>query len=62
MATKNNNIHFKTYNKTTITQLGTCIVELECKDNMKKCKFFVVPGKRQALLGMSDIDALDVIK
>ena len=28
------------YKKTTITQLGTCIVELKHKNNTKKCKFF----------------------
>ena len=27
-ATRNDNIQFKVYNKTTITQLGTCVVEL----------------------------------
>ena len=42
------------YNKTTVTQLGTCIG--------KKCKFFVVPRNGQALLGMLETDALNIIK
>ena len=50
------------YNKPTITQLGTCMVELEHKNNTKKHYFFVVPGNGQALLAMPDIDVLDVIK
>ena len=28
---------------------------------MKTCDFFVVPGNSQALLGMPDIDTLDVL-
>ena len=39
-ATKNSNVQLKMYNKTTITQLGTCIVEVEHKNNKKKCRFF----------------------
>ena len=45
------------YNKTTITQLGTCKVVIECKSNMKTCQFFVVPSNGQALLGIPDTDA-----
>ena len=59
-ATKN--ILLKTYNKTTITQLGSCIVEIEYKNNKKKCRFFVVPRNGQALLGMPDWDVLNIIK
>ena len=50
------------YNKTTITQLGTCLVEVEHKNDKRMCTLFVVPGNRQALLGMPDIDALNIIK
>ena len=32
VATKNENIQLKTYNKTTISQLGTCAVEIEHKN------------------------------
>ena len=35
---------------------------VENKNNKKKCKFFVVPGNRQALLGLPDTDMLNIIK
>ena len=37
---------------------------LQWKQNMKitRCKFFVVPRNGQALLGMPDIDVLNIIK
>ena len=34
-----------------------CAVEIEHKNNKKWCKYFVVPGNGQALLGIPDIDA-----
>ena len=43
VATKNKNIQLKTYNKTTITQLGICKNKLEHNNVQKMCKFFVVP-------------------
>ena len=61
-AIKNNNIQLPMCNKTAITQLGICIIELEHKNNKRKCRFFVVPGKGQALLGIPDIDVLNIIK
>ena len=51
----------KKYNKTFITQLGTCTVIISYKNNRKKCEFFVVPGNGQALLGMPDTAALNII-
>ena len=54
-------IKLKTYNKTVITQLGTCTVIIDYKDNKKKCEFFVVPGNGQVLLGMPDTAALNII-
>ena len=39
-----------------------CTVELEHKNNKKKCIFFVVPRNGQALLGMPDTDMLNIIK
>ena len=62
VGTKKKNILLKMYNKTTITQLGTCIVEIEYKNNKKKCRFFVVPGNGYVLLGMPDTDALNIMK
>ena len=57
VATKN-----KMYNKTTITQLGMCQVKLEYNNIEKMCKFFVVSGKGQALLGMPEIDMLNIMR
>ena len=56
------NILLKTYNKTTVTQLRKCTVEVEHKNNRKKCNFLVVPWNRQLLLGMSDTDTLNILK
>ena len=39
-----------------------CKVKLEHNNIQKMCKFFVVPGNRQALLGMPDIDRLNIMK
>ena len=61
-TTKNKNVLLKMYNKTTSTQLGTCTIIVDYKNNKKKGSFFVVPGNRQALLGMPDTDALNIIK
>ena len=44
-----------------ITQLGTCTVTIEHKDNKRKCEFFVVPGNGQVLLVMPDAAALKII-
>ena len=59
--TKNESIQLKAYNKTTITQLCTCTVEIEYKNKKKMCTFCVVPGNRKALLDMPDIDVLNII-
>ena len=61
VKTIKNHIKLKTYNKTVITQLGTCVVIINYKDNKKKCEFFVVPWNGQALLGMPDTAALNII-
>ena len=51
-ATKNDNIQLKIYTSATVTQLGMCKVKLKSNIKQKICKFFVVPGNEQALLGM----------
>ena len=61
MATRNTNIKLKTYNQTIITQLGTCIIQMEHNNKQKICNFFVVPRNRQALLGMPNIEILNII-
>ena len=55
------NIKLKTYNRTHITQLSTCAVIIKFKNFKKQCVFFVVPGNGQALLGMPDTAALNII-
>ena len=54
-------IKLKMYNKTVITQLGTCMVTINFKDIKKKCVFFIVPRNSQALVGMPDTAALKII-
>ena len=54
-------IKLKTYNKTVITQLGTCMVTINFKDIKKRCVFFLVPGNGQVLPGMPDTAALKII-
>ena len=56
-----NHIKLKTYKKTFIIQLGTCTVIIVYKNNRRKCEFFVVPGNGQALLGLPDTEALNMI-
>ena len=56
-----NNIKLKTYNGTQIEQLGMCMATIKFKNIKKKCVFFVVPGNSQALLGMPDTAALNII-
>ena len=60
-ATKNESIQIKMYNKTTITQFGTCTVKIQNNNKHKLCTFFVLQGKGQYFLGMHDIDVLDII-
>ena len=61
-ATNNESVQLKMYNKTSTTQLGTYAVEIEHKGNKKRCKIFIVPRNGQALLGMPDMDMLNIIK
>ena len=61
MRTFKNHIKLKMYNKTFITQLGMCTAIRTYQNNRKKCEFFVVPGNGQALLGMPDTAALNII-
>ena len=55
------NIELKIHNGMHITQLGTCTVHIKLKNVKKRCIFFVVPGYGQALLGMPDMAALNII-
>ena len=51
-AKKDTKIKLKMYNQSTIMQLEICRVTLENNNKCKLCNLFVVPGNRQALLGM----------
>ena len=42
-ATRDTNMKLKTYNQTTVTQLGICRVTIEHYNKHKICNFFVVP-------------------
>ena len=55
------NIKLKTYNGMHITQLGMCKAHIKFKNIKKRCLFFVVPGNGQALLGMPNMSALNII-
>ena len=54
-------IRLRTYNKTNITQIGTCAVGIKFKNIKKRCVFFVVSGNSQVLLGMPDTAAHKLI-
>ena len=60
MATKDAT-KLRTHNHIPITQLSRCRVDIENNDTCKMCIFFVVPGNREALLGMPDIELLSII-
>ena len=52
----------RTYNSSTITHVGRCSVVIENINKCKKCIFFVVPGDGDALLGMPDIELLNILQ
>ena len=54
-------IKLKSYNKTIMTQLGTCTVTIKFKDIKRVVCFFVVLGNGQALLGVPDTAVLKII-
>ena len=53
VATRNANIQEKTYNQTTITQLGICKIKIENDNKEKICNLFLVSGNGKALLGFT---------
>ena len=60
-AVKNENTKLRTYNSMTITQLGRCTVRIENNNKIKMYSVFVGPRNRQPLLGMPDIETLDIM-
>ena len=60
MVTKDENFELKTYNSTTIIQLGR-YNKVKKHNREKLCIFFVVPGNGQALPGLPDFETLDIL-
>ena len=44
-----------------MAQMGRCAVIIENNNKIKMSRFFVVPGNRQPLLGMTDIETLGIL-
>ena len=52
----------KTYNQSSIEQLGVCTIRLKHKGKTAKCRLFLVPGDSPVQLGMPDIEVLNILK
>ena len=52
----------RTYNSTAITQFWRCSVVIENNNKCKNYIFFVVPGDGDAILGMADIELLNLLQ
>ena len=50
------------YSNSNIEQLGVCSAQLKHKERVVRCRFFIIPGNSQALLGMLDIEMLESLK
>ena len=61
-ATINRPIVPKTYNQSSIEQLGRCSVNIRHNNNCVSCRFFEVPLVGPASVGMPDIELLGIIK
>ena len=61
VATKDRTI-LRMGNRTTIIQLEICSVVIENNNKCTKCIFFVVSGDGDALLGMPDIELLNILQ
>ena len=51
----------ESYNKTTIAQLVMWLVKIKHNNKQNMCKFSLVPGSGQALLGMPGIGVLNIV-
>ena len=60
-GTTNKNNLLKAYNRMIIIPLGICKYRIEHNNKQKMCKFFVVLENEKALLGMPDINTLNII-
>ena len=61
-ATNTKSVVLKTYSQSNIKHLGVCTIRLRHKDQDVKCSFFVVPGHGPELIGMLDIELLNILK
>ena len=59
---KDKKVILHTYNKSSIPQLGVYRVNIMHKDKQKPCRFFAVPGGQPLLLGMPDVEKLELLK
>ena len=60
-AMKNESIKLRTYDSSTIAQLGRCTVRKENNNKIKMGSFFVIPRNWQSLLSMPDIQILGIL-
>ena len=61
-VTKNDVITLKTYNQYNIKQSCMFTVRLMQRDKIARCRFFVVPGDDNTLLGIADIELVCILK
>ena len=61
MVTRDTNIKLEMYNQTTVTQLSICQEKIKQNKKQKMCNFFVIQGNSQELLGMPDIEILNIL-
>ena len=61
-TTINRLIVLKTQNQSNIEQLGRCSLRIRPSDKCVTCRFLVEPGNGQALLRMSDVELLSIIR
>ena len=54
--------HIKNINQSDIQQLVICTVRLRHKDRYATCRSFVVPRDCPSLLGIPDIELLNIVK
>ena len=57
-TTINSAVHLLDYNKHEIKQLGTCVVSVKYRSNVKHVPFYMVSDKLKPILGMGDALAL----